>query len=528
MVNCWTVSYSLLAACHVVAAPFSNRESSPDYVRKSTCNTKTYIYRALSGYGFVPSNSKDKTGDTVSIGSSIKISDWKYNKAAGHYTGTLWGLPDRGWNVEGTINFQPRLHKYALKYTPKNSSPTPNLELNYVDSILLTDPHGQPLTGLDPNTVVKITGYPDLPASHYPGDGWGGEGPGATRISLDAEALVLSNDGGFWISDEYGPYIYSFSPQGKLRNAIRPPDALLPVRNGQVDFASDNPPRYDPALEPSPKNPTSGRSNNQGFEGMTSSFDGRNLYALLQSAAVQEGGSDKTTNRNTRLVKYDLSGPSPRLAGEWVVPLPQYYDPSKSAKNNPRTAAQSEILWASDDQFFILSRDSSYGGGGSDGTNSLYRQVDIFDISSATDIKGKYDKFNDAITINSSSKLLKEGITPAVYCPFINLNLNEELAKFGLHNGGARDFGLLNEKWEGLAMVPVHGDLGDDDEWFLFVSSDNDFITQEGFANGGQVAFKDANGYSLNNQILAFSIKLPDHSRPSARTGAGKGGLALP
>ncbi|KAJ6260079.1 hypothetical protein Dda_5725 [Drechslerella dactyloides] len=529
MVHYWAFTCALLAAGRVAAAPFTKRNGPiTDHVNQTMCNAETYMYRGLTGYGFILSNSKDKIGDTVSIGSSIKISDWKYNTTSGDYSGTLWGLPDRGWNVEGTINFQPRVHKYALEFSPKTSSFTPNLKFSYVDTIFLTDPDGQPLTGLDPNTIVKHAGYPDLPASKYPGDGWGGEGPGGTRISLDPEALVLSKDGGFWISDEYGPYIYSFSPSGKLRKAIRPPDAVLPIRNDRVDFSSDNPPRYNPTLAPFPKNPASGRSNNQGFEGMTGSFDGRNLYALLQSAATQEGGSDKTTNRNARLVKYDISGSEPRFAGEWVVPLPQYHDPSKSAKNNPRTAAQSEILWVGNDQFFVLARDSGYGGGGSDGTTSLYRQVDIFDISSASNIKGKYDAFNDSITVSSSSKVLKDEITPALYCPFININLSEGLAKFGLHNGGEQDLGLLNEKWEGLALVPVDGAFGDDDEWFLFASSDSDFITQEGFANGGQIAFKDARGYSLNNQVLVFRIKLPDHSRPFARTGASKGGFGFP
>lgn len=87
---------------------------------------------------------------------------------------------------------------------------------------------------------------------------------------------------------------------------------------------------------------------------------------------------------------------------------------------------------------------------------------------------------------------------------------------------------MLNEKWEGLALVPVDGDVGDDDEWFLFAASDNDFITQDGYANNGQIQFSDANGFDLHNQVMVFSIKLPDHSRPFARTGAGKGGLAVP
>ncbi|KAK6532153.1 hypothetical protein TWF694_003313 [Orbilia ellipsospora] len=527
MVNYRALSYSLLVAGNVAAVPFIKRaEPTSGFVNQTVCNGKTYTYRALNGYGFVPSNGRDKYGDTASIGSSIKISGWTLDPATGSYSGTLWGLPDRGWNVEGTINAQPRVHKYSLTFTPKASSLTPNLAFTYVDTILLTDPNGKPMSGLESNTVLQFPGYPAMPASHYPGDGFGGAGPGDTRVSLDAEALVLAQDGGFWISDEYGPYIYSFTPDGRVRAAIAPPNAILPLRNGKVDFNSDTPPRYDPSAIPNPLNPTQGRSNNQGLEGMTANFDGTNLYALLQSAGTQEGGLDKTTNNNARLLKYDISGSTPRFAGEWVVPLPQFNDPNKSAKNNPRTAAQSEIHWVGDNQFFVLARDSNYGGGGADGTQSYYRHVDVFDIDDATNIKGKYDNFNDSITVSASSKVLKSGITPALLCPFLDFNVNEELNKFGLHNGGARDTGLLNEKWEGLALVPADGGVGDDDEWFLFASSDNDFITQQGFVDFGTIQFADANGWSDANQVLVFKIKFPDHSRPFARTGAGAGGIA--
>lgn len=67
-------------------------------------------------------------------------------------------------------------------------------------------------------------------------------------------------------------------------------------------------------------------------------------------------------------------------------------------------------------------------------------------------------------------------------CPFIDFNNNDQLSRFGLHNGGAQDSSLLNEKWEGLALVPVDGGAGADsnDEYFLFASSDNDFISQNG------------------------------------------------
>ena len=66
-------------------------------------------------------------------------------------------------------------------------------------------------------------------------------------------------------------------------------------------------------------------------------------------------------------------------------------------------------------------------------------------------------------------------------------------------------------------MVPVDGLFGDDDEWFVFSLSDDDFITQNGFLEGGKFNYSDSSGYNLDNQALVFKIHLPDHSRPFPR-----------
>lgn len=85
--------------------------------------------------------------------------------------------------------------------------------------------------------------------------------------------------------------------------------------------------------------------------------------------------------------------------------------------------------------------------------------------------------------------MLVPGITPATVCPFIDFNLNSELRKFTtadgkpIHNGAPVDLGLLNEKWESLALVPVNEEKdGRDvkDEYYLLTISDNDFITNNG------------------------------------------------
>jgi hypothetical protein len=109
--------------------------------------------------------------------------------------------------------------------------------------------------------------------------------------------------------------------------------------------------------------------------------------------------------------------------------------------------------------------------------------------------------------------VLNSDITPATYCSFLDYNINSELNKFGLHNGGAQDAGLLNEKWESFALMEAD-EGGHDKSYYLFSFSDNDFITQNGFMKFGELQYKDASGFNLDNQALVFKITLPKGSKP--------------
>jgi hypothetical protein len=94
-----------------------------------------------------------------------------------------------------------------------------------------------------------------------------------------------------------------------------------------------------------------------------------------------------------------------------------------------------------------------------------------------------------------------------------------------VHNGAPVDFGLLNEKWEALALVPVIkegkskgkgcGGKGGD-EYFLITLSDNDFITNDGYTDFGKIHFVDdsATVPFLNSQALVFKVTLPKGSKP--------------
>lgn len=88
---------------------------------------------------------------------------------------------------------------------------------------------------------------------------------------------------------------------------------------------------------------------------------------MLQSATIQDGGSDKSTSRFTRLLAYDVAAPllvRPRLKAEYVVPLPQ------NKKGN--TLAASEIHFVSDGLFLVLSRDGNGHGDSDSGSNFKY------------------------------------------------------------------------------------------------------------------------------------------------------------
>ncbi|HVO02525.1 MAG TPA: esterase-like activity of phytase family protein [Candidatus Cybelea sp.] len=461
----------------------------------------TFVNQGLVGVARIPSDAKDKLGDTLGgIGSGMvaDVSSWKKNGDS--YTGTIYFLPDRGWNTEGSVDYPGRLQKFAvtlMPYTGKDPLPAgpaqqAQLKLDYQDAIVFHEADGTQTTGLDPTDVRKAAnGFPDLPVANG-------------HISLDDEGVALAPDGTFWVSDEYGPYIYHTKADGTLISAIQPPQAFIPMRNGAENFSSDNPPAG--GAEPKPKNPESGRQNNQGFEGLALSADGKQLYALLQSATIQDGGAGGSSPKrfNTRFLAYDIGDAAqPKLTAEYVVQLPRF----KDAKGKDLVAAQSEMHALDDHRFLVIARDSGHGSGLKDAT-SVYRSVDLFDTTGATNIAGT--DFDGTKPV-APDGMLDASVTPAKYTRFIDINDNAELAKFGLHNGEPNDANDLYEKWESLALLPALDDAAPND-WFLVVGSDNDFLTQNGSMQGKP--YKDSSGANVDSVVLVYRITLPDGMKP--------------
>jgi hypothetical protein len=167
-------------------------------------------------------------------------------------------------------------------------------------------------------------------------------------------------------------YIYHFSALGTLVDVIVPPDAFIPIRNGVPSFSSNTPPIFAPNQIPTPLNPTTGRQNNQGFDGMTISPDGTLLYVMLQSSTVQDSGTI-SKRRNTRLLEYNLR--REKWTGEWVVQLPTYTE-----AGTLKVTIQSELHYLDKNRFLVLARDTGHGFGQPSST-SLYRQVTPFSLT---------------------------------------------------------------------------------------------------------------------------------------------------
>ncbi|TFK63558.1 hypothetical protein BDN72DRAFT_902320 [Pluteus cervinus] len=492
------ISLSLCLACISSAGPVLRDQivlpssDLKDTVSSVVFDGTTYGNKGLVAFGFIPHDFKDSTGDTVGgIGSAIalKHGSWKRTNSSA-FSGTFIVHPDRGYNVVQPIDYQSRHHEVDFNFFPYSGSAPLSFEgaqktfqPKYVKTVLKVERDNKNTTGLDALSVrAAQKGFDDpnnpqadpaLPVSSTQPD----------RLTLDVEGIVANPDGSFWISEEYGPYIYLFSADGHLLQSLQPPEAILPLdSSGKYQFTS----LTDPAT---------GRRGNHGFESLTMDPTNQILYAMLQSATIQDGGDKGKTSRNTRLLAYDIHNPNvrPELVGEWIVPLP-LDDDGKAIDCN-------EMHFVSPGVFLILTRDGDGRGGDKDA--SSYKHFDLFSIAKATDIHGsKYDSPDNSIL---KKKELVKDITPAEYVSFIDFIAEDQLARFGLHNGLPSDNTAIDAKWESLALIPVGPEQPDD--YFLFTFADNDFKTTNGFSAGAGGAYNA--GIDVDNQVLVYQVTVP-------------------
>lgn len=160
------------------------------------------------------------------------------------------GITDRGPNARKDKkrrpfvlpDYTPRLVRLRLEIA--------NGRVLSKDEILLRDSAKKPFGGRPP----YVPGTADRGEIEVPVD-LNGHVLAVDPLGIDPEGLCAAPDGSFWVSDEYGPGLFHFSPGGVLLERLSPGAGL---------------PEW-----------VTRRPSNNGFEGLA--CDGDKLFAILQS-----------------------------------------------------------------------------------------------------------------------------------------------------------------------------------------------------------------------------------------------------
>lgn len=487
-------------------------------------NGSTFINQGLVGTVRLPANLHDFNGETLGSfsGMSIDLSTWR-RAADGSYSTTLFTLPDRGPNNIGgftTTNYAARLNRFTFTLNPYTgtSAVASNVQqgaLTQSGGFLLRDSTGQVFTGRDPQsgTIVRegIT-YPTPPA----GDS------GAGRIALDAEAVTFLRDGSFYVSDEYQAAILYFDASGRQIGAIQANPDLLPRVNGQINFNGTN----DAPLVAG----STGRRSNQGLEGLSVSPDGKRLFAVLQSATLQDNPTNVAVRRNnTRVLVYDIGAnrtPTAPVA-EYVLQLPVFNNSATGTGNANATAAQSEVLALNNTQFLVLSRDGNGRGTNGNANQIAFKSVLLVDVTGATNIAGTpYSSGTNPTPISTTaagngSGALAAGIVPVRQVELVNMLNTAQLTKFGINTRTNPSVQYtLSEKWEAMGLAPVLDESRPHD-FFLLIGNDNDFVSDDidaaGVTNANAALNSATAGVGNNdNVIMVYRLTLPTYIDPQA------------
>ena len=492
----------------------------------SVLGKNLFINHGLVGTGRIPASIIDGFGESFGSVSGLQITGWT-RVGDNSYAGTLNILPDRGYN-NGTFfsDYAARIQQVRFVFTPHTGGPIGGTDIASKmaaqNQIMVTSMSGVKFqyfdairntlsltTGLDPNlgfTTLFGATLPYVVAFNGPSAPGGISTPhtGINKLPIDAEALALKADGSGYFGDEYGANIYYFNSSKQIVGVVGIPEALRPRRtfDGNYYFGAGTP------------DPIEGRRINQGFEGVALSPDGTRLFALLQSAAMQDGAAAQT-RLQTRLLVYDVSsGPTPSApVAEYALTLPTYRTFGDGGPVNA-TAAQSEIVALDNQRFLVLSRDGNGLGNATynsapnpiGGLPSVFKSVLLADLTlgSPTNFAGGSPDAQGG-KITGAAGVLAGGIVPVTTKEVLNLLNSTQLGNFNfvIDAGGTTQVSplTLSEKWEGMALVPAN-DPAHPHDYFLFVANDNDFLTSTGTIQGpdGLTPYDGFNGYDPKRQ----------------------------
>ena len=350
--------------------------------------------------------------------------------------GEWWGLSDRGPGG-GVLSYGTRVQRFAVDIHPVTGAIS---RFRILETVEFHNKLGEPLDGIAPGSALDASNLGN---------------------SFDPEGLVVHPaTGDLFVSDEYGPSLYEFRRDGTLVRAFKIPENLKPVNaDGSYNFDVDG------------GATGTGRRTNRGFEGLAISPDGAFVYAMLQSAMVNEGGGDGFCNR---IVKFDTA------TGTAVAQFAYRMDTAGQGRGI------SALVAVNANEFLVLERNNRGIGVGAAATppdKDVYR----ISLAGATDISDPPQTLSNtncpSVTKNST--------------PFLDLAANT-LPEIG---------NRVPEKWEGLAIGPRLSN----GSYVVLAGTDNDYsVTQNGSGTQFDVYFNFAAALAdADYDAFANSIQCP-------------------
>ena len=190
--------------------------------------------------------------------------------------GTFWTLSDNGFGAKANSS-DAMLSLHQVKFDWQAG------KVDVVKNLFLSDPD-------------KKAPFPIVLE--------GAENRYLTGADFDIESVQpVAN--GFWIGEEFGPYLLKFDTEGRLT------DVTATTVDGKPVMSPDNPVLSIQA-NPTAKTPIFNLKRSGGFEGLAMSKDGSKLYGLLEGALYQDDGKMESVDGHTaiRVIEFDTASKS--------------------------------------------------------------------------------------------------------------------------------------------------------------------------------------------------------------------------
>jgi hypothetical protein len=278
------------------------------------------------------------------------------SRRPGDPPGIVWAIGDRGPNIKvkaavklyGLDRLGPLRGAEGAKIMPRLDLGPAIAQLRVTEdrvelvrSLRIADSGARPVSGL------PVPGGEHMRSE--PAFDLGGEPLRPDPSGLDTEGIAALADGGFWVSDEFGPSLVRLDAQARVLKRLVP-------HGTDLDGAAYPVEAMLPAI-------AARRQLNRGFEAVALSPDERWLFLAFQSPLAHPDEAAHEQARHVRLWRCDPA--TGEVAAQYLYPL----DPPDSfRRDGPLERSDlkvSELAWVGEDSLLVLERGSQ--------TTKIYR-----------------------------------------------------------------------------------------------------------------------------------------------------------